>query len=123
MSQERRRTPIERIVGVTLKGLIFATCVWGTVVVLAGHYILLHPSPRISSLFSPPGTWSKVPASTTTTSNGDTVIGQDSALLGDPSRFHLDPAWDVHAPPTTRVYNWSKILQSFQLYRVWAELV
>ena len=110
-SQERRHTALaERFVRVTLKGLIFATCLWGTVVVLAGHYVLLHPSRHISSLFSPPGTWSDVPA--ITGDNGDTVIGQnhDSALLGDSLRFHLDPTWDIHAPPTTRVFNWSKTI-------------
>jgi hypothetical protein len=36
-------------------------------------------------------------------------------IVGDESRFILDPSWDVNASPTTRVYNWSEDLSSARI--------
>lgn len=109
MASEPLRTPFERFVGVTLKALIFTTFLWGTAIVLAGHFILLHPSRHISSLLPPYGIFSNLSASDASNGNGDLLIGHNSSLLGDPLRFHLDTKWDIHAAPMTRVYNWSEI--------------
>lgn len=109
--QEPLRTPFERCVGVTLKTLIFVTFLWGTAIVLAGHYVLLHPSRHISSLLPPYGVFSNLSATAneSTSGNRDPLTGHNSSsLLGDPLRFHLDPKWDIHAASTTRVYNWSE---------------
>lgn len=93
MSTER--TLVERIVLMTLRALIFVTCVWATAFVLAGQYLALHPLRHVS--YFSQGFFS---------GNRETLIGQSP--VGDSSRFLLNPTWDVHTPPTTRVYNWSE---------------
>jgi hypothetical protein len=104
----------ERMVGMAFRVIIFGVFLWGTVIVLAGHFILLHPFRRVGSLFEqvvhPSGVNQPV-----------TVTGYDE-LIGDPSHFVLDPSWDIHAPPTTRVYNWS-VSFHHMCCREWLKLV
>lgn len=89
----------ERIVAVVFRTLVFCTFLWGTATVLAGHFIVLHPIRHVGSLFEQVLNLSGA-------SNSVTVTGSDK-LVGSPSRFVLDPSWDIHAPPKTRVYHWS----------------
>lgn len=92
------RESTKRIVGMAFRVIIFGVFLWGTAVVLAGDFILLHPFRHVGSLFEQVVHSSGV--------EPVLVTGNDE-LVGDSSRFVLDPSWDIHAPPTTRVYNWS----------------
>jgi len=89
---------------IAVRAMIFGVFLWGTAVVLAGHSILLHPLRRVRPLFQQGLHLSGA-------SDEVIVTGYDE-LVGNSSRFVLDSTWDIHAPPTTRVYNWSVFFSS-----------
>lgn len=82
-----------------LVAAVFILGLWGSALVLSGHSSL-RPLHRFGSFLS------QVVFSG---NNSSVLIGLD-AVVGDPARFHLDPTWDVHSAPVTRIYNWSASL-------------